>query len=222
MIVAKARPLEEILPRLKEYKKIAVLGCNTCAAVCFAGGEKEAQTLAGLLRLAQKKLGLELETLVWGLERQCDREFIAPLADKLNGVEAILSLACGAGVQKVAEQFPELPVYPALDTCFNGATLEKGAWEEYCLGCGDCLLDLTGGICPLARCAKGLLNGPCGGSTPERCEVNPENQCAWQLIYEKLKKSNRLEFINEIQPPRDWRNSSHGGPRKIVREDLQL
>jgi len=222
MIITKARPLEEITAIIKPYRKVAVLGCNTCAAVCYSGGEKEVGVLSGLLRLAQKKIGIELETFELCLERQCDDEFVLTIKDKLDGVEAILSLACGGGVQKVAEKFPNLPVYPVLNTHFIGVNLEQGLWAEYCIGCGNCLLDLTGGICPLARCAKSLLNGPCGGSDKGKCEVNQENDCAWHLIYEKLNQTNRLELLEEIQPPRDWSLGRDGGPRKIKREDLSL
>jgi NAD-dependent dihydropyrimidine dehydrogenase PreA subunit len=157
------------------------------------------------------------------IERQCDREFITEIEEQVHNADLVLSLACGAGVQMMAEYFPTKTVLPGLNTHFMGTNEGAGYWLERCIGCGDCVLDLTGGICPRTRCSKGLMNGPCGGSENGKCEVDPEhNDCAWNLIYERLKAINMLDSMMENQPPRDWSKSHDGGPRRIIREDVQL
>jgi len=127
------------------------------------------------------------------------------LKPQMDGVEAVLSLACGAGVQTVAELFPELPVFPVQNTYFIGAEeREGGILEERCAGCGNCLLAQTGGICPVTRCAKGLLNGACGGARNGKCELDPEKDCAWELIFQRLEKQGKLQFLKEFRPPREY------------------
>lgn len=221
MIVAEQKPIDEILGMLKPYQKIALVGCNTCVAVCMAGGEKEVGILASAIRLARKTEGSPIEITEIAIERQCDDEFIEPILDQLKEVEAVLSIACGVGVQHMGEKL-ELMTYPGLNTEFMGANLGQGVWSERCAGCGDCILYITGGICPIARCAKTILNGPCGGSAEGKCEVDPELDCAWQLIYDRLKTLNRLQILEELQPIKDWQTARDGGPRKVVREDVKL
>ncbi|MGQ9662998.1 MAG: methylenetetrahydrofolate reductase C-terminal domain-containing protein, partial [Kiritimatiellia bacterium] len=155
------------------------------------------------------------------LERQCDAEFFEPVRAKMAQCEAVLSMACGVGVQMVARLFPEKPVFPALNTRFMGTNEGAGKWSENCLACGDCKLGIFGGVCPVTRCAKSLLNGPCGGSSGGRCEVDPEHlECGWQLIYDRLQKLGRLEVLEHFAPPRDWSKTHAGGPRQLTREDL--
>lgn len=222
MIVAERKPMEEIVNMVSGHKKILVVGCGTCVTVCFAGGEKEVGILSSELRMAFLKDGKKLQVLEATVERQCDKEYIEELSEKVGQVEAILSMGCGAGAQFIAERFREKPIYPALNTKFIGVTEEQGVWSERCAACGNCILDLTGGICPIARCSKSLLNGPCGGSKDGKCEINPEIDCAWQLIYDRLKALGQLERLEEIIPVKDWSTSRDGGPRKILREDLKL
>jgi hypothetical protein len=105
------------------------------------------------------------------IERQCENELIKDLAPAVERNQAVLSFACGAGVQALAERFPNRPVYAALNTQFLGILEEQAVWTEKCLGCGDYMLARFGGVCPVTRCAKRMLNGPCGGSTEEFCEV---------------------------------------------------
>ncbi|MDP3013449.1 MAG: methylenetetrahydrofolate reductase C-terminal domain-containing protein, partial [Candidatus Subteraquimicrobiales bacterium] len=204
------------------YKKVLVAGCNTCVAICFAGGEKEVGILASALRISSKLDGKEREIVEETIQRQCEPEFIEELSRKAEKCDSILSMACGAGVDALAERFPEKRVLPALNTKFIGVTEKPGVWSERCVACGNCVLWLTGGICPIARCAKGLLNGPCGGSRDGKCEVSPDVPCAWQLVYNRLKGLGLLKLLDEVVPPKDWSTSGSGGPRKIVREDLQL
>ena len=222
MIIGERKSLEEIRKMIGGYKRVLVVGCGTCVTVCFAGGEKEVATLSSALRMAAKKDGDGLEISEATIERQCDIEFIEELREKVEQVDAALSMGCGAGVQTIAETFSEIPVYPALNTRFIGTTEEQGVWTERCAACGDCILHLTGGICPIARCSKSLLNGPCGGSKDGKCEINPEVACAWQLIYDRLKALDQLDKLEEIIPIKDWSVSRDGGPRRLVREDMRL
>jgi ferredoxin len=222
MIVAQQKPLAEIKGLLAEAEDVLVVGCGTCVTVCFAGGEKEAGIMASSLRMSTKLDGAPKRVTHTTVQRQCEWEYIDPLAEQIGEVDAVLSLGCGIGVQALAERFPEAIILPGLNTSFMGLPTEQGIWEERCAACGECILGLTGGICPIARCAKQLLNGPCGGSQGGVCEINPETPCAWQLIYDKLKAQNRLHLIMEIQPAKDWSQSRDGGPRKITREDLRL
>jgi len=222
MIVANRKSLDEILQMIKSYKKVLLLGCNECVTVCAVGGEREVGALASELRLFRAKSGEEIEVREHTLERQCDPEYIDQVRPFVGDYEAILSMACGAGVQYVAEKYRTKPVLPAVNTTFLGAAIERGVWAERCQGCGTCILDKTGGICPIARCAKSLLNGPCGGSTNGKCEVDRETDCAWQLIIDRLKELGQLDRYEEIIPIKDWSTSRDGGPRKRVREDLKL
>jgi len=222
MIVANRKSLEEILNMLKPYKKVLLLGCNECVTVCATGGEREVGVLASELKLSRSKDGQEIEIKEHTLERQCDHEYIDKVKEFVGDYEAILSMACGAGIQYVAEKYRTKPVLPMVNTSFLGVTLEQGVWSERCQGCGTCILDQTGGICPIARCAKSLLNGPCGGSSNGKCEVDKEIDCGWQLIVDRLKELGQLDRYEEIIPVKDWTTSRDGGPRKKIREDLRL
>jgi len=222
MIVGQRKPIQEIIGMLKGIKNILILGCGGCATVCSAGGEKEVEILASIIRIDRKKKGEPVETKEKTLARQCDTEYLEELKDEVDKYDAVLSMACGVGVNFLADMYPKTIILPALNTSFMGVSEEQGVWSERCAGCGDCVLDKTGGLCPVARCSKRLLNGPCGGSQNGRCEINPDIACVWQLIYDRLKGLNQLEKLQEIFPMKDWSSSLHGGPRKIVREDLIL
>jgi ferredoxin len=220
MIVAEQKAIPDILAMLPEVEQLLVLGCDTCVTVCLAGGEKEVKLLAGAIRLSEVKIG-RVEGL--SVERQCDAEFLQDIAAVVEASGAVLSLACGAGVQMLADTFPGKIVLPGLNTLFMGSNEGSGYWLERCIGCGDCMLDVTAGICPKTRCSKGLMNGPCGGSQDGKCEVDPANlDCAWNLIYTKLKKAGLLGRMMENRPPRDWSKAHDGGPRRLIREDLRL
>jgi ferredoxin len=222
MIVAEQKPLDEIKGLLGDARNVLVVGCGTCVTVCFAGGEREAAILGSLLRMSTKLDGHSKDVSEVTVQRQCEWEYLDAVQDRVARADIVLSLGCGVGVQALAERYPNAVVVPGLNTKFMGQPLEQGVWAERCAACGNCLLGLTGGICPIARCSKQLLNGPCGGSSKGKCEVDPEIDCAWQLIYDKLKAQGRLHLLMEITPPKDWRTSRDGGPRKIVREDLRL
>ena len=224
MIVAEQKPFEEIYERASQHKKILLMGCGTCVTVCMAGGEKEVGILASQIRLAARERGDEIDVAEHTITRQCDEEFFdEATARKVAEADAVISVGCGVGVQFCAERFPDKIIYAGLNTKFYGATVEQGVWSERCAGCGDCVLDEFGGICPIARCSKSLLNGPCGGSSNGKCEVDPENiDCAWQLIYERMERLGRLEELEENKPVKDWSSHRDGGPRTITREDMTL
>ncbi len=225
MIVASSKPLADVFGYIARYRKVLVLGCGECVTVCQVGGEKEVAVLAQALRLKARTEGKDIEFVENTVRRQCDLEFVQPILEALDGVEAIVSLACGVGVNFLADQGPDIPVFPALDTTFMGATIEHGEWAERCAGCGECILHLTGGICPVARCAKTILNGPCGGTNDGKCEIStPDNpvDCAWYLIVERAKKLGTLEQLKEVLAPKDWSTARDGGPRRLVREDLKI
>lgn len=223
MIVAERKPFEEIRESVKEYKKVLILGCGTCVTVCMAGGEKEVEVLASTMRLANKESNVDMEIEEATIERQCDREFFDDIKDKIAWADVVLSMACGVGVQFCSEVFEGKRVVPALNTKFYGTNEQQGIWSERCAGCGDCVLETFGGVCPIARCSKSLLNGPCGGSQDGKCEVDPENiDCAWQLIFDRMKLLGILDKLDAFQPIKDWSPARDGGPRKIVREDMVL
>ncbi|HET91693.1 MAG TPA: hypothetical protein ENN99_13290 [Chloroflexi bacterium] len=222
MIVGEQKPLTEIMEQLGEARKVLVAGCGTCVTVCFAGGEKEVGILASALRMKSKLDGRPIEVDEITVQRQCEWEYIDPLAEQLQGYDIVVSLACGIGVQAMNERFSEIITLPGINTTSLSLPVEQGIWEERCQACGDCILDLTLGICPIARCSKQLLNGPCGGSQRGECEVNPDVPCAWQLIWERAIKFGKMDQLLEMQPPKNWSSSRDGGPRKIVREDLRL
>ena len=216
MIVAERKPFEEIKERVKDYKKLLILGCGTCVSVCHAGGEKEVGLLATELRMANKLDGRDVEIGEATIERQCDREYIEPIVEKAKDYDAVLSMACGAGVQFVAEMLESMPVIPALNTRFIGVAAEEGIFDEKCRACGNCLLADYGGICPITMCAKSLVNGPCGGYKDGKCETNSEQNCAWIMIYERLAKQNRLDKMREISAFKDYSTQSH--PARQVNE----
>lgn len=222
MIVAEQKEISEIINMAGEHQNILVIGCDTCVTVCLAGGAKEAAILASALRLAFRVQGRKAKVDEISIERQCEYEFVDTLKAVAQGKDLLISMGCGIGVQTIAERFPTLPVIPALNTKFLGLPERQGVWVERCQACGTCLLDKTGGICPISRCSKSLLNGPCGGSQNGKCEINKEIDCGWHLIYERLKALGKLPCLEEILPVKNWSTSRDGGPRKVIREDMSL
>jgi ferredoxin len=224
MIVAERKSIPEIVDILKayKYKKILVLGCGTCVTVCLAGGEREVSIISSALRIASRVQNLGFEVSELTIERQCDNIFIEQAAEAIQKADVVLSIGCGAGVQAVAERYPKKPVYAGLNTKFLGILEERGVWTEKCASCGECVLHEYGGICPVTRCAKHMLNGPCGGSREDRCEVRPDRQCAWQLIYQRLEGIGELDKLNAVKPAKNWSPSLSGGPRGLIREDHRI
>lgn len=213
MIVAKRKPFEEIKEMLKPYKKVLNVGCGTCVSVCLAGGQKEVQVLNSELEMARRLEDDPIEMGGVSVERQCDREFLAELDSMVDDYEAIISMACGVGIQFLAERFPHKPVFPGVDTTGLAVNQAVGWYEERCKSCGRCVLAMTGGICPVTMCAKGLYNGPCGGTNKGSCEIDPDQPCAWYKIHERLSQQGRLDLIMDITEAVDWNDQV---PRTLI------
>ncbi|MEZ5124620.1 MAG: methylenetetrahydrofolate reductase C-terminal domain-containing protein [Thermoleophilia bacterium] len=224
MITAERKAFEEILALVAGQKKILVAGCDTCVAICLTGGEKEAEILASELRLKAQQDGRDIEVKHTTAIRQCEWEYLDLISKEVEEADVILSMACGIGIQSMAEKYAPKLVMPAVNTNMLGMPQEHAVWLERCAACGDCGIGLTGGVCPIVRCSKSLLNGPCGGSHDGLCEVRRDNEdieCAWALIYERLKAQGREDLMLEVRGPKDWSKSSSGGPRKMVREEAK-
>jgi ferredoxin len=220
MIVADRKKIPEIRDMIAAHKRVLLVGCGTCVTVCLAGGEREVGIIGSALRMSLKLIGrgaVVVEECT--IERQCEDAFIDILAPRVADYDAIVSLGCGAGVQTLAERFPKTAVYPGLNTQFIGILESQGVWTEKCLGCGNCRLGEFAGVCPITRCAKRLLNGPCGGSRDGKCEINVEVECAWQRIYDRSLALGTLDRLDAIAAPHDWSKGIDGGPRKVIRED---
>jgi ferredoxin len=211
MIVGERKAIEQIWDSVKNLRSVLVLGCGTCVAVCQTGGEKEVGLLAVELRMKSQLAGINIKIGEATIERQCDREFFDSIKDQAKEYEAILSMACGAGVQYCAEVLEPMRSIPALNTRFIGVTEVQGNWGERCRACGNCVLADYGGICPMTICAKSLVNGPCGGSKNGKCEAGEDKDCAWVLIYNRLKKQNRLTDLNKVMTLKDYSKQTHPG-----------
>ena len=206
------KPFDEINQALSGVEKVYLVGCGTCATMCHTGGKSEVLDMKGKLEAAGKKV-----TGWMVVPTACDELTKDALEENIKDIEAadgILVMSCAFGVQ-TATLYTDKPVYPALNTLFVGKEEAPGHFIEVCMQCGNCVMATTVGICPLVRCAKSLLNGPCGGSVDGKCEVSPDIPCAWQLIYDRLAALGQLDKLEEIVLPRDWSTSSSGGPRRI-------
>jgi ferredoxin len=212
MIISEPKPLPDILQSLDGTKTVTIVGCGTCATQCHAGGEEEVQKM----RCKLEKLG-KIVPLSFVLESVCTTQKTKKeLMNKGNFIEeadAILVMSCGVGVQTVAE-LTEKPVFPALNTLFIGSLKRVGHYQELCSLCGECILEYTGGVCPINLCSKGLLNGPCGGSSQGKCEVRADRDCGWYLVYERLKQRGKLNLMEKIHQPQDFSQGQH--PQKIT------
>lgn len=220
MIVADRKKIPEIRDMIKDYDRVLLVGCGTCVTVCLAGGEREVGILGSALRMSLKLIGRgNVVVDECTIERQCEDAFIEILAQRVSEYDAICSFGCGAGVQALAERFPETPVFPGLNTQFIGILESQGVWTEKCIGCGNCRLGEYMGICPLTRCAKRMFSGPCGGSRDGKCEISEDTDCAWQLIYNRAKSLNTIDKLPYVADTQNWSTGIDGGPRKVIRED---
>ncbi len=210
MIIAEIKNLEELKQMLEGYKKILTVGCGGCTSVCLAGGQREVDDLNTKLKASSNVENVPLETKGFTIERQCETQFVAELDHLIKDCDAILSMGCGAGVQFLAERYPDTPVFPAVNSMFVGVNKDVGWYEERCKCCGECVLGVTGGICPMTMCAKSLLNGPCGGPQDGHCEVDKDTPCAWIQIYDRLKEQGRLHNIQKVFPAREWEGQTQG------------
>jgi ferredoxin len=213
MIVAKRKPFEEITTMLQGYKKVLLVGCGTCVAVCLAGGEKEVAVLSAELDMARRLADNPIILGTKTVERQCDREYLAELDNLVGEYDALMSLACGVGIQFLAERFADKPVFPGVDTSGLAVNQAVGWYEERCRSCQSCVLGWTGGICPVTMCAKGLYNGPCGGTNKGKCEISQDQPCAWYKIYERLSGQGRLDNLLKVQQASEWKDQV---PRTLI------
>jgi len=207
------KPFEEVHKILSGVERVYLIGCGTCATMLHTGGKSEVLEMKDKLEAAGKKV-----TGWMVIPTACDeltRDALGENAKDIEAADCILVMACAFGVQTVTF-YTNKPVYPALNTLFIGKEESPGYFTEVCAQCGSCVLAQTAGICPLVRCAKSLLNGPCGGSVAGKCEISPDTPCAWQMIYDRLAALGQLDRLEEIEPPRDWSTSHSGGPRKIT------
>jgi ferredoxin len=214
MIVTEQKPLQEIIDSLKEYNKIFLVGCGECAATCKTGGKDELLKMQQELEKQGKRV---LGTCIPDapcLASQIKAE-LAKNMKALRQADAILVLACGLGVQSVKDNDRlGLTVLPSCNTLFGAVMDAQGNLLEKCSLCAECVLDITAGICPITLCAKGLLNGPCGGMDKGKCEVDKDKDCAWVLIYKELEKKKKLHTLKEIQSPKDFKKATK--PHKLI------
>ena len=209
--VTETKQFGEILQSLEKYMSVYLIGCGSCATACHTGGKSEVLEMKGKLEAEGKKV-----TGWMVIPTACDELTAEALRQNTKGIEeadSILVMTCAFGVQTVG-LYSNKPVFPALNTLFLGKEERPGYFNEACMQCGVCVLGRTACICPLVKCAKSLLNGPCGGSVNGKCEIDPDIPCAWQMIYDRLKEMGRLDELEEIEPVRDWSTSLSGGPRK--------
>jgi ferredoxin len=207
------KPFDEISQTLSGVGGVYVIGCGTCATMCHTGGKSEVLDMKGKLEAAGKKVAGWMV-----VPTACDeltKDALGECAKDIEAADAILAMTCAFGAQTIA-LYTNKPVYPALNTLFVGREETPGHFIEVCMQCGNCVLAKTAGICPLVRCAKSLLNGPCGGSVSGKCEISPDIPCAWQMIYDRLAALGQLDKLEEVVPPRDWSTGREGGPRRIT------
>jgi ferredoxin len=203
MIITSKKDRSELLKKIKKFNSFFLIGCSECASLCGTGNEEALNELAELLEAEGKKVTGKVvpktgcQTLGTKIELKKDKE-------ACEAAEAIIVMSCGAGTQSAVEIFPDKPVYPSNDSLFLGNMTRFQMFDERCSLCGECVIDMTGGICPVTNCPKGLLNGPCGGTNDGNCEVSPDIKCAWVRIYERLNKINRLDDMKETLEAKDW------------------
>jgi len=220
MIVADRKSLQEILAMVKDDKKILIAGCKGCVTVCNVGGQKEVEILASSMKIARKKDGNDIDIDIQVLERQCDTEYVAGIKETVGNYDSVISLACGVGPQFLSEMYKDQIFYPGVNTTFFGGATQHGVWEERCAGCGTCGIHNFGGLCPIARCAKSLMNGPCGGSSDGNCEISKDTECIWDSIVRKKMEAGKLEDLIGVKGIKNWKTARDGGPRRSIREEL--
>ncbi len=211
MIISQKKPFEEVLGYLKDAKKVVITGCSECATVCQTGGEDQVAEMKAALEAEGKEV-LATTVLTTSCNVLLNKKELKAIKAEVADADAVLCMACGDGVQTVAKQV-KCAVYPANDTMFVGETVRNGIFQEMCKTCGECVLGRTAAICPITRCGKSLLNGACGGSRDGKCEVNPDNDCAWIEIYKKLKEQGKEDLLEEVQPLRGYKKVAY--PRTI-------
>ena len=210
MIITQKKPIEEVMAMVGDAKTVAIVGCNSCATACQTGGEPQIKELTAILEAAGKKVVATTicDYCCMNLGVKAKMKPIVAAAP-----ECVICMSCGDGVQCVAKNAGNAPVYPSNDTMYLGEAVRFGVWEEACRFCGQCVLGSTGAICPITQCAKSLVNGPCGGQKNGKGEVNPENPCAWIEIYKRLQATNEVEKIELTKDAKGYGNFAY--PRTI-------
>ena len=202
MIITRQKEFNDILDSV-DSKPVFIVGCSECATLCHTGGEEEV--------LAMKKSLEEQKIVVTGwvvLDPAChlqnDKRLLRSHKEELAKAEKIIVLACGNGVQTVSEILVDVDVISGTDTLFLGEIKRINEFELRCVMCGECIQDLFGGLCPVSRCPKEMLNGPCGGSIDGKCEVDPDIECIWDVIYKRLNEKGQLDRLKKIREPKEW------------------
>ncbi len=212
MIVTRKRDFKDLIENIKGYNSFFLIGCSECASLCGTGGEPELEELKEALKAEGKTV-----TGVFRAKTGCQvlgtKVELKPFKEALAKTEAIVVMSCGAGTQAAVEIFPDKPVYQSNDSMFLGNMTRYQMFDERCSLCGECILDETGGICPVTSCPKGLLNGPCGGTNNGNCEISPDIKCCWVRIYDRLSKINRLDDMKKTLEAKDWSKSQK--PRNL-------
>jgi ferredoxin len=203
MIITKKRDFKDLMENIKNYKSFFLLGCSECATLCGTGGEPELSSMKEALEAEGKKVTGTFVAKT-GCQVLGTKVELKKYKDELDRADCILVMSCGAGTQSAVEVYKDKPVYPTNDSMFLGNMSRMQMFDERCSLCGKCILDKTGGICPVTACPKGLLNGPCGGTNEGKCEVSTDIECAWVRIYERLKRIDRLDDMRQIATPKDW------------------
>jgi ferredoxin len=213
MIITKQKQIKDILKYLENQKNVFLVGCGECSTTCKTGGVDDIKKIKDLLEKEGKVVTGYSVPEAPCIASKVKME-LAKNRKQIESSDAILVMACGLGIQSVKENLrSDKPVHVGCDTLFMGAIDSNGVFLEKCSACGDCVLELTGLICPITRCPKSLLNGPCGGQDKGKCEVDKLRDCTWILIYNELKKQNRLDLLKQIKPPKD--HSKATKPREV-------
>lgn len=205
MIITRQKKIDSILDLVSEGP-VFIVGCSECATICKTGGEEEVKKMKDTL---EEK---NIKVTGWVvLDPAChllnDKRLLREHTDEISNAKKILVLACGNGTQTVAEIINDAEVVPGTDSLFLGEIKRIGNFEKRCEMCGECIQDLFGGICPISRCPKVMMNGPCGGSIDGKCEISKDIDCVWDIIYKRLKEKGQLDRLKKIQKPKDWSKS---------------
>jgi len=199
--ITRQKPFEEIKRQLDGFDRLFIIGCGTCTTMTRTGGIDQVLEMKDRLQQLGKRVS------GWTvIPTACDEMTEASMKENSQAIESascILAMPCALGVHCIG-QYIDLPIIPALDTLFIAVEDEPGFFREVCAQCGQCILGETAGICPITACHKGLVNGPCGGTNNGKCEVDKEKDCAWTLIYNRLKEQGRLDLMRNYQPPRNF------------------
>ncbi len=203
MIVTKKRELKDLMENIKNYNSFFLIGCSECAALCATGGEPELKAMKETLEADGRKVTGTFVAKT-GCQVLGTKIELKQFKDELAQTDCILVMSCGAGTQTAVDLYKDKPVYPTNDSLFLGNMTRLQMFDQRCSLCGQCILDKTGGICPVTACPKGLLNGPCGGTNEGKCEVSSDIECAWVRIYNRMKNIDQLEDMKKVAEPKDW------------------